>query len=185
MSRCCAMGLAFAVNHLPYRLNLYGAWILGNKTWTDVQYSSPGSTCHAMKPPRKIVVRNCSKFAWVGANRERRCSEAGQAVTPSVRYLRPCFSVSPPRIAHQIRRHSFMRVRLITRIGSWEAHAEAVICMNLVEDPPTVLTSAIDRLVKVRQTKLCLVSNTFSPLQVPKLKTDLIPPIPSGDLGFR
>lgn len=35
------------------------------------------------------------------------------------------------------------------RIGSWEAHTEPIICMNLVDDPPTVLTSAVDRLVKV------------------------------------
>ncbi len=40
--------------------------------------------------------------------------------------------------------------RLLKRIGSWEAHQEAIICINLVEDPPSVLTSAMDRLVKVQ-----------------------------------
>eukprot|EP00903_Cladosiphon_okamuranus_P013183 g12296.t1 len=38
------------------------------------------------------------------------------------------------------------------KIGSWEAHTESIISMNLVDDPPTVLTSAMDRLVKLWST---------------------------------
>ncbi|CAM9278686.1 unnamed protein product, partial [Ectocarpus sp. 12 AP-2014] len=35
------------------------------------------------------------------------------------------------------------------RIGSWEAHTEPITSMSMVNDPPTVLTSAMDRLVKL------------------------------------
>ncbi|CAN0382697.1 unnamed protein product [Ectocarpus sp. 12 AP-2014] len=35
------------------------------------------------------------------------------------------------------------------RIGSWEAHSEPIISMSMVSDPPTVITSAMDRLVKL------------------------------------
>ncbi|CAM9409360.1 unnamed protein product [Scytosiphon promiscuus] len=42
------------------------------------------------------------------------------------------------------------------RIGSWEAHAEPIVCISLVEDPAAIITSAMDRLVKL-----------WSPLGVP------------------
>ncbi|CAN0442076.1 unnamed protein product, partial [Ectocarpus sp. 12 AP-2014] len=35
------------------------------------------------------------------------------------------------------------------RIGSWGAHTEPITSMSMVNDPPTVLTSAMDRLVKL------------------------------------
>ncbi|CAM9382860.1 unnamed protein product [Ectocarpus sp. 8 AP-2014] len=35
------------------------------------------------------------------------------------------------------------------RIGSWEAHSEPIISVSMVSDPPTVITSAMDRLVKL------------------------------------
>ena len=35
------------------------------------------------------------------------------------------------------------------RIDSWEAHSDPIVCMHLVDNPPTVITAAMDRLVKV------------------------------------
>ncbi|CAM9181074.1 unnamed protein product [Ascophyllum nodosum] len=35
------------------------------------------------------------------------------------------------------------------RIDSWEAHSDPIVCMHLVDNPPTVITAAMDRLVKL------------------------------------
>lgn len=46
--------------------------------------------------------------------------------------------------------YTYRPARSFVSIGSWEAHTEPILTMNLVAKPPTVITAAMDRLVKVR-----------------------------------
>ena len=37
----------------------------------------------------------------------------------------------------------------VSLLKSWNAHTDAVLCLQTIQDPPSIITSGYDRLVKV------------------------------------
>lgn len=129
------------------------------------------------QPVWKVVVRNCSKFRQTGRSSVKGGGE--QAVAPTMRRLRSHSYATPPFTTPHP--PSIVRMHfLLKRIGSWEAHTEPIICLNLVEDPPSVLTSAMDRLVKV----LGYLQNLACSVFFLVLKPQISKPTPDS-IGYR